>query len=116
MRRRLLAALLASSGLAACVETGYIGIVRAEQVTFTPPIPSTIVVGDTLRLTAVARKRNGNPMTRRVGFSSSDARRATISNVGLVKGVSPGTVRITASSDGKSAHLQLVVQRAPSFP
>jgi hypothetical protein len=116
MPRRFLVTLLASCSLAACFETGYVFLPRAEQITFTPPVPSAIVVGDTLRLTAVARKRNGNPMTRRVGFSSSDARRATISNVGLVKGVSPGTVRITASSDGKSAHLQLVVQRAPSFP
>jgi uncharacterized protein YjdB len=114
MRRSLLVALIASSG-AACFEVGYIGPVRADHVTIEAARP-TLVVGDTLRLAAVARTRSGNPTSRPVGYSSSNVHRATVSMNGLVTGVAPGTVRITASSDGKQAHVQLVVQRAPSSP
>jgi uncharacterized protein YjdB len=91
--------------------------VRAAEITFATRVPSTLVVGDSLRLTPVPRARSGKPLpSRPVGFTSSDVRRARVSNTGLVTAVAPGPVRITASCDGEQAHVQLVVRPAPASP
>ncbi len=78
------------------------------------PDTATIIVGQNLSLTATPLDANGNPLTGRVvTWTTSNAGRATVSNGGIVTGVSPGNVTITATSEGKSASADVTVNAAP---
>ena len=109
---RVLLVLLASSALGACFEVAVASVPRTDHIDITAT-RSTLIVGDTVRVAAIPRRSNGTPPTRPVGYSSSDARRATVAGKGLVTAIAPGTVQIIAKSDGKSARVQLVVRSVP---
>ena len=69
----------------------------------------TIAVGDTTRAIATLRDRRNQPLYQRITWGSSDSSIATISSSGLVTGVAPGTVTITATRGTRSASTTLTV-------
>jgi uncharacterized protein YjdB len=85
---------------------------RANAVELTISPSTTVSVGQSIQASGVPKKKNGNPMTRPVGYKSSDPTIATVTGSGIITGVSVGTVTITASSDGKSDSEVITVTRA----
>ncbi len=91
----------------------------AAVVSVTPPAITTVTVappagpitpGQTVALIATQKDRNGTALTGRiVTWSSSATRVATVDNAGIVTAVSPGTVTITALSEGVSGTATVVV-------
>jgi uncharacterized protein YjdB len=78
------------------------------------PNTVTIVVGQNVPLTATPLDAGGNPLVGRVvTWTTSNAGRATVSNGGIVTGVSPGNVTITATSEGKSGSAAVTVNAPP---
>ena len=87
--------------------------VPVETVVVTPPT-STVVVGGTAQLSASVRDATGRELTDRlVGWTSSDEAVATVSSTGLVSTLKPGSVTITASSEGKSGTATVTITAAP---
>jgi len=77
------------------------------------PDQSNVVAGQTVQLSASPRDAAGNALTGRdVTWSTSDARLATVGGSGLVTGVEPGTVTITATSEGQSGTATVTVTSA----
>jgi uncharacterized protein YjdB len=78
------------------------------------PGSDNVVVSQTLQLTASAKDAQGGTLAgRTIAWSSSDASKATVSSTGLVTGVSPGAVTITASAEGKSGTSTITVKDKP---
>ena len=78
------------------------------------PANDTVVVTQTLQLTAVAKDAQGSTLTgRTMAWITSDAARATVSSTGLVTGVSPGSVTITASAEGKTGTALITIKDKP---
>ncbi len=78
------------------------------------PQGSSIVAKSTLQLSAKVLDVNGTVVTDRVvTWSTSAAAVATVSPTGLVTGVTPGTVIITATSEGKSGTTLVTVTPVP---
>ena len=76
--------------------------VPVASITITPA-SATTAVGQSVTLSAQTRDTAGNVLTGRVvGWSSSNQNIATVANSGVVTGVAPGTVTISASSEGQS--------------
>src|SRR2546426_265740 len=74
------------------------------------PAPATVVVGQTLQLTATTKDANGNVLTGRVvTWETSNTGVATVSPAGLVTGVTPGPATITATSETKSGTAAITV-------
>src|SRR5438094_582144 len=83
------------------------------SVDVTPPSAS-VQAGQTVQLTATPKDANGAPLSgRTVTWSSSNTSVATVSNSGLVSGVTPGTATITATSEGKSGTSTITVPPVP---
>ncbi len=79
-------------------------------ILITPANPS-VRMGETVTLTAQTQDAIGQPLTgRAVSWASADPARATITQAGVVTGVSPGTVYIRASSEGKTDSVSLRVK------
>ena len=79
-------------------------------VTVTAPAPLDLVPGGTKLLSAVTNDAKGIVLIDRiVTWTSSDATKATVV-AGLVTGVGIGPVTITASSEGKTASVDLMVK------
>lgn len=87
------------------------GTVRGEVLSFrTPdvsvdrvtvePAEAELEVGGTLLLSAQVLDADGNELERSVEWASSSAAVATVSEAGLVTGVAPGSVVISAGVDG----------------
>ncbi len=90
----------------------------AEITVFVPPVATvevspatgTVGIGDSLQLTASLEDADGNPITGRpVTWETSNSLIATVSSSGLVRGLGPGDVTITASAEGKSGGAALTV-------
>jgi len=79
------------------------------------PTTATVTVGQSpVTLTATVRDTSGTVVTdRAVTWSSSDATIATVSTTGVVTGRNPGTVTITATSEGVNGTATVTVQPAP---
>ena len=78
------------------------------------PNTATVMVGQDVTLTATPLDANGNPLAGRViTWTTSNAGRATVSNTGVVTGVSPGNVTITASTGGRSGSAAVTVNAPP---
>ena len=78
------------------------------------PGSDEVVVTQTLQLTATTKDEQGGTLTGRpVSWSTSDAAKATVSSTGLVTGIAPGTVTITASAEGKSGTSAITVKPKP---
>lgn len=87
--------------------------VAVSSVVVTPNT-STIVVGSTTQLAAVARDANNNTLANRtINWTSSATNVATVSAQGVVSAVSAGNASITATSEGKSAQAAIVVTAVP---
>src|SRR5437773_589908 len=64
--------------------------------------------------TVTPKDAGGTPLSgRTVTWSSSNTTVATVSNSGLVSGVTPGTATITATSEGKSGTSSITVTNVP---
>ena len=84
--------------------------VPVASVTVTPAT-ATVRVGSTLSLTATTRDAAGNTLAgRTVAWSSSSTALATVSSTGVVTPVAPGTVTITATSEGRTGTSTVTVQ------
>ncbi|HJQ10304.1 MAG TPA: Ig-like domain-containing protein [Gemmatimonadaceae bacterium] len=83
-------------------------VIGSIQVTLAS---SSIDSGETTQATAAVYDRRGRPLDRTITWSSSDTAVATVSQSGLVLGVSPGTAIITASRSGVSGSATLAVNR-----
>jgi uncharacterized protein YjdB/alpha-tubulin suppressor-like RCC1 family protein len=77
------------------------------------PAKGDVHVGDTLQLAAAPRLANGGAATEKVTWSSSDPAIATVSPTGLVTGLAPGPVTITAVCDQVKGTATLAVVPAP---
>ncbi|MCU0633862.1 MAG: Ig-like domain-containing protein, partial [Gemmatimonadaceae bacterium] len=74
------------------------------------PIVDTLPLGGTRTFQATLRDAGGTTLTgRSVSWRSSVDSIATVSSAGVVNALSPGTVTITAASEGRSAVATLVV-------
>ena len=99
--------------LVGCGDLGSGG--RSVDAVLISGAPSSLVVGESVRLTAVVASSGGAPDS--VVWSSSDSGVAVVSGDGVVLGVSPGGVTIVASStfdSGKRASVRIVVEDATS--
>jgi trimeric autotransporter adhesin len=83
-------------------------------VSVSPP-SATILVTQTKAFVATTKDAGGNTLTGRlVTWSSSNTAVATVnSSSGIATGVAPGTVTITATSEGKSGGATLTVNPVP---
>src|SRR6058998_2908299 len=83
------------------------------SVDVTPPSAS-VEAGQTVQLTATPKDAGGAQLSgRTVTWSSSNTAVATVSNSGLVSGVTPGSATITATSEGKSGTSSVTVTNVP---
>lgn len=72
------------------------------------PVTTTVPVGEVRQLEVRALDANGASVEgRSVTWSSSDPYRASVTSTGLVTAHAPGTVTITATSDGQTATVVL---------
>ncbi|MFL5539862.1 MAG: PQQ-binding-like beta-propeller repeat protein [Longimicrobiaceae bacterium] len=62
-----------------------------------------VPAGTTVQLGAVVRDGSGKPQSRKVGWTSRDPSRASVSDAGLVTALLPGAARIVATSSGSLA-------------
>ncbi|HZI29560.1 MAG TPA: Ig-like domain-containing protein [Gemmatimonadaceae bacterium] len=87
---------------------------RVESVAVVPGIVS-LVVGDTLRLTTIARGRMGNPLTGQLAtWATASPGVVTVSTDGLVTAVGPGAAMVSATIDAKVGTSTMTV--SPKFP
>ena len=78
------------------------------------PAVSTLVVGGTVTLQAVAYDANGSALSgRSTVWASSDSRIATVDASGKVVGVAAGTATISATSGGKTGSATVTVTLLP---
>ena len=79
------------------------------------PDDNNVFVGQTTQLTADLRDATGAPVTGRViVWSSSNALVATVTSQGVVTAIAPGSATVSASVDGKSASVSVVVNARPA--
>lgn len=103
---RLLAVMLALTG---CADTNPTALIPVGSVSFAVQ-DTAMQVGRTQQLTVVVKSANGTTLTdRAVTWSSSDVSAATVSSTGLVTALQPGTVTISATSEGKSAAAAITI-------
>lgn len=92
------------------------GVPSVSRVDLTLPI-TTIAPGERVQAIGVAIGRNGNviPADRRaVTYASSNDSVATVgASTGIITGVAPGRVTISAEADGKRSEVQLTVRPTP---
>src|SRR6266568_2437413 len=78
------------------------------------PATATILVGQTLQLTATPKDSAGGTLTgRTVTWTSGNTSVATVSPSGQVTGVAPGSANITATSEGKTSTAAITVTTVP---
>lgn len=109
--RRLLATALAAVSLAFGAEcsSDTSEPVAVATITFAPP-GGNVNVGGTLALVVQLQDAQGKVLTGRpITFTSSDTNMATVSASGVVSGVAPGSVYITAVSGEKAAQVPVTV-------
>jgi uncharacterized protein YjdB len=111
--RRLsrLVAVVTALGLGACSDAA--GPEPVAEIVLTAPATS-VIAGQTLQLTAVTRDEDGEVLTdRTVTWSSASEAIARVSASGLVTGVAPGSVVITARSEGAQKEFTVAVLPVP---
>lgn len=101
------------SGTFRDVATVAVAPAPVATVSVTPPNP-TITVNQTTQLTAITRDVDGLTLTgRAITWETSAAGTATVSATGLVRGIAPGTVTISARSEGQVGSTSVTVLVAP---
>jgi uncharacterized protein YjdB len=89
------------------------GAVPVDTVLVSPPTAS-LVVGNTVQLSALVEDSAGNPLAgRTVTWTSDNSGVASVSASGLVTGTAAGSATIAATSGGKSGVATISVQAAP---
>jgi uncharacterized protein YjdB len=87
--------------------------VPVASVSVSPPNLS-LTVGQTGQLTATPRDASGNPLTGRVvTWTTNSAAVATVNSTGLVTAQGAGTATITATSEGRSGTVAIIVTLVP---
>jgi uncharacterized protein YjdB len=116
----LLSRSLAAGGLAALLLAACGG--GDAGPTAPPPVasvviavgPATVLVGQSLPLSATTRSASGAPLTgRAIRWSSSNAAVGTVSDAGLFSAVAVGSTTITATSEGASGTAAFTVLPVP---
>ena len=78
------------------------------------PGQATMTAGQSLQLTVSLTDDHGQVLTgRQVSFATSNVQVATVSAIGLVTGVAPGSVTITAISEGSTGTATILVTPEP---
>ncbi|PYP44711.1 MAG: hypothetical protein DMD50_13465, partial [Gemmatimonadetes bacterium] len=78
------------------------------------PATATVLVGQTLQLTATPKDSAGGTLTgRTVTWMSGNTSVAAVSSSGQVTGVAPGSATITATSEGKTSTAAITVTTVP---
>ncbi|MBK6489200.1 MAG: Ig-like domain-containing protein [Gemmatimonadetes bacterium] len=78
------------------------------------PASSSIALGGTVTLTAIARDAQGTSLTgRTITWASLQPAIVTVTTAGVVTGVAAGTATVTASSEGKTASAAITVTPPP---
>lgn len=94
----------------------------SESTTQSVPVSTVVItvpqneirVGATIQATALTLDAYGSVLPNRpVQWQTSDAAIASVSSDGLIKGESPGQATITASSEGKTANITLLITLVP---
>ncbi|WP_420634363.1 Ig-like domain-containing protein [Candidatus Palauibacter sp.] len=86
---------------------------EVSAVTVTP-VADTLVVGDTLRLSAVATDSNGRPLaTAQFAWSSSDSSVARVDTSGLVQAIGVGVAVISAAAGSAEGTSEITVTASP---
>src|SRR5437879_96521 len=81
------------------------------------PASASVQAGQTVQLTATPKDAGGNPLSgRTVTWSSSNTAVATVSNSGLVSGATPGSITISATSEGKSGTAAITLTSSGGAP
>src|SRR5947199_207583 len=91
---------------------------RRRMAALTPrtllPSRATVLVGQTLQLTATPKDSAGGTLTgRTVTWMSGNTSVAAVSSSGQVTGVAPGSATITATSEGKTSTAAITVTTVP---
>ena len=93
--------------------SGTASITVAQEVgavTVTPAADTLLALGDTLRLSAEASDPNGHAVEGTAfTWASADTLVAVVDSTGLVTGIEPGTVAVTATATGVSGQADLTV-------
>ena len=85
-----------------------------ETVAITQASIPALLVGSSAPLAATARDAQNNTLpTRPITWSSSAVNIASVSAIGVVTGVAPGTAQIRATSDGKFSEIAVTVRPLP---
>jgi len=88
---------------------------EVSAVAVTPAADTLLAFGDTLRLSAEASDANGHVVEGTAfRWASADTQVAVVDSSGLVTGIEPGEVAVTATAAGVSGHAELTV--APPVP
>jgi trimeric autotransporter adhesin len=100
------------SGLSA-TSTVTVSPVPVASVTITPSL-DTLIVGQQAQLTATTKDGNGNTLTgRTIVWDDGNDPAATVSSLGRVTAQAPGTMTVTATSEGKTGTATIVVLAVP---
>jgi hypothetical protein len=125
-----IASVNATTGIVTAVSSGF-AVVRATidqkfdqvLVTVVAPVASVgvaarrtrVAVGSVLPLTATTRGADGGILSgRTVTWSTSDGSKATVTEAGIVSGISAGDVTITARSEGVAGTIALTIADIPA--
>ncbi len=116
----VVSALSPGSAIISAVSEGRVGTASvlilarlASTVTLTPSL-ANIVVGTTIQLESQITDPAGNILIGRpISYSSDNPALATVNAAGLVTALAPGSVKITAVSEGKTGTANIVVSPLP---
>lgn len=99
----------------ACKSRDATGPSAVASVTLTPSASTDVEVGGTQQLAATALDAKGNALTgQTVAWTSSDTTIATVSATGLVTGVAPGSVMVTAACGTRGNFVTISVEAPPA--
>ncbi len=84
------------------------------SVQLSPSVAQLLRIGTSVQLTATPRNSLGQPLSgRTINWSSTNPTIASVSQSGLVNGISAGSVLITAESEGRTASVNVSVTPIP---
>jgi hypothetical protein len=107
--------LAAFAALAMSCEQVRVTAVEVASLTVDPS-EGTVAPGDTLRLRATLRDASGNDLTNRpIEWRSEDPEVVRLEGEGLIRGMSPGTTTVRASSDGATGEASITVLTGPGI-
>jgi trimeric autotransporter adhesin len=95
--------------------TGTVRVFKAPVASVTiSPSTANVYQGAKLELDVVLRDQPGRVVQGEITFGSSDYSKATVNQDGIVTGVAPGTVVITATSERKTGSATITVLGTPA--